>query len=155
MEAVWMIPVHVRPVISHDGLLGGSLKDPSSGLDRFNLTDIGEVFYRTFKEKGAEVRLKNVELPFPWEMVFKFDGEPKASLRGIHVGPSTYRSIFKLIHFGDPPVVKMVKDCLSSLERDPLESPYWDDANWQLFQNIIKLSRDSIIGSNERFMERS
>ncbi|MGA1792905.1 MAG: hypothetical protein ACMUHM_03050 [Thermoplasmatota archaeon] len=155
METVWLIPVHVRPVISYDGLLEGNLKDPASGLDRFNLTDVGEAFYKTFRENGAELKLKSVELPFPWEMVFKVDGDPKASLRGIKVGPSTYRSIFKLLYSDEGPVRNMVRDCLSSIERDPLDSPYWDDANWQTFQKLLRMSRDSIVKANGKLISRA
>ncbi|MGA1820185.1 MAG: hypothetical protein ACMUHU_04160 [Thermoplasmatota archaeon] len=152
METVWLIPVHVRPVISYDGLLRGNLEDPASGLDRFNLTDVGEAFYKTFHGNGAEIRLKNLELPFPWEMVFKVEGDPKASLRGVKVGPSTYRSIFKLLYSDEAPVREMVRESLSLIGRDPLDSPYWDDVNWQLFQGALKLSRDSIVRANGKLL---
>ena len=151
METLWLIPVHVRPVVSYEGLTKGVVRDPSSGLDRFNLTDVGEVFYGTFRSRGGEVKFKNIDLPFPWEMVFKFKGEPKASLRGIKVGPSTYRSIFKLVHFDDPGVNEIIGECLSDLGRDPIDSPYWDDANWQLLQKQLRISRNTIVSTNGSF----
>lgn len=149
METIWLIPVHVRPVISFEGLGRNEIRDPASGLDRFNLTDVGDAFFTVFRDMGAEIISKGVELPFPWELVFKIDKEPVASLRGLKVGPSTYRSIFKLIYFEGEDVNKMIRSSIDLIGREVLKSPYWDDATWQLFQKHYKLSRMSVMESND------
>jgi len=154
METMWLIPVHVRPVVSFDGIGKKEIKDPSSGLDRFNLTDVGDAFFFVFKENGAEIISKGVDLPFPWELVFKVDREPKASLRGMKVGPSTYRSIFKLIFFEADDVNQMIRRSLDIIGRDILDSPYWDDATWQLFQKQYKLSRNEVIKTNDMALKK-
>jgi hypothetical protein len=152
METIWLIPVHVRPVVSFEGLRKNEIKDPASGLDRFNMTDVGEAFFKIFKEKDADIIQKGVTLPYPWEMVFKIDKEPKASLRGLKVGPSTYRSIFKLVFFEENDVNELIQRSLNEIGRNVLESPYWDDSTWQLFQKLYKLSRNSVIESNENVL---
>ena len=154
METIWLIPVHVRPVVSFEGLGNGEVKDPTTGLDRFNLTDIGDVLFRQFTAIGAEIVFKGVELPFPWEIVFKINKEPKASLKGLKVGPSTYRSIFKLIFFEGDDVYTIIKDCLDEIGRDVLDSPYWDDPTWQQFQKVYKLQRDKVIGTNAETIKK-
>ncbi|MBN1389185.1 MAG: hypothetical protein JXA22_00930 [Candidatus Thermoplasmatota archaeon] len=148
METYWIIPIHVRPVISYNAIMDGRITGPSSGMDRFNLTEVGDLILGHFRDNGAEMRLKNVEPPFPWEMIFRMDGEAKASLLGLKVGPSTFRSIFKLLHTGEPGVVSIISDSLSSLGRDPLDSPYWGDAEWQSFQKMYRLTRDRIASDN-------
>lgn len=151
METLWVIPMHVRPVISLNALLDGRIREPSTGMDRFNLTDVGDIFFRLFRERKAEVRLKNVEPPFPWEMVFMINDGPNVSIRGIKVGPSTYRSIFKMVHTGENEVKSIISIGLRSLGRDPLDSPYWNDENWQLFQKRFRLTRDAIVSDNNSF----
>jgi hypothetical protein len=139
-------------VVSFEGLRKKELKDPATGLDRFNLTDVGEAFYTSYSENGADIILKGVDLPFPWEMVFKINNEPKASLRGLKVGPSTYRSIFKLLFFEEDDVRTIIRRSLDLIGRDVLESPYWDDITWQQFQKQFKLTKDQVIGSNDRVL---
>jgi hypothetical protein len=148
MKTLWLIPLHVRPVISYEGLIRSVLRDPATGLDRFNLTDVGEAFFRNLSSSGFDLKIKGVDLPFPWEMIFKLHGEPKVSLRGIRVGPSTYRSIFKLIFEEEGTVSGLVLSTVRSMGRDPLDSPYWDDSTWEIFQGQFKMDRDSIVGSN-------
>jgi hypothetical protein len=87
-------------------------------------------------------------------MVFKMGKEPKASLRGLKVGPSTYRSIFKFIFFEGDEVNGMIRSALGEIERDILDSPYWDDTTWQMFQESYRLSRRSVIESNDACLER-
>ena len=154
METLWMIPVHVRPVVSLEGMRKNEIMDPSSGLDRFNLTDVGEAVFGEFRDNGAEVIAKGVEPPFPWELVFKIDKDPKASLRGMKVGPSTYRSIFKLMFFDSEDVIRIIRGSMERIGRDLLESPYWDDDTWQMFQNQYRLSRNVVVGSNIKILER-
>ncbi|MBN1540369.1 MAG: hypothetical protein JW939_09515 [Candidatus Thermoplasmatota archaeon] len=151
METLWLIPIHVRPVISFNALLDGKVREPSNGMDRLNLTDVGDIFFNLFRDSKARVRLKNVEPPFPWEMVFWMNGEAKVSLRGIKVGPSTYRSIFKMVHNREDEVISIISAGLRSLGRDPLDSPYWNDENWQLFQKMFRLTRDAIDSDNNSF----
>ncbi|MBN1538555.1 MAG: hypothetical protein JW939_00285 [Candidatus Thermoplasmatota archaeon] len=148
METLWLIPVHVRPVVSYEGLTGGGIRDPVTGLDRFNLTDVGEAFYRNLPSVGFHVRLKSVELPFPWEMIFSLYEEPTVSLKGLRIGPSTFRSIFRLIFEDEPSVRKFVISTVMSLSRDPLESPYWDDETWEVFQHRFRMSRANVVDSN-------
>jgi len=148
MEALWLIPVHVRPVVSYEALTGGVIRDPASGLDRFNLTDVGEAFHRNLPSGGFQVRLKSVELPFPWEMIFSIQGEQKASLKGLRIGPSTFRSIFRLIFEDERFVREQVISTVRTLSRDPLDSPYWDDETWEIFQNRFRMSRASVVDSN-------
>jgi hypothetical protein len=150
MEILWLIPLHVRPVVSYDSIQGGTLADPPSGLDRFNLTDVGEAFFNTFQENGGVLRFKGVSLPFPWEMVLKINGESKASLRGVKVGPSTYRSMFKLAFFEEEEVCSIIGAALEKLNRDPLESPYWDEETWEKFFKMMKISKAKIEESNGR-----
>jgi hypothetical protein len=149
MQTIWLIPVHVRPVVSFEGLKRNEIIDPAMGLDRFNLTDVGDAFFQVFNEAGADIITKGVELPFPWEMVFKVDKEPKASLRGLKVGPSTYRSIFKLVFFEGDDLNGLIRNILDRIGRDTLESPYWDDGTWQLFQKLYKLSKNNVFQSND------
>jgi len=147
-----MIPVHVRPVVSFDSLKKKELKDPTTGLDRFNLTDVGKALFTAFDERKADLVLKGVELPFPWEIVFKMNNEPQASLRGMKVGPSTYRSIFKLLFFDNEEVLSIIKRSLELVGRDVLRSPYWDDITWQAFQKQFRLSKDEVVTSNDRIL---
>jgi hypothetical protein len=152
MKTLWLIPVHVRPVVSYEGLTSGLLRDPATGLDRFNLTDVGESLFKNLSSNGFDIKLKGVDLPFPWEMVFKLEGEPKASLRGIRVGPSTYRSIFKLMFEEDRSTSGPVLSTVTSLGRDPLDSPYWDDVTWELFLGQFKMDRSKVISSNRSIL---
>jgi hypothetical protein len=153
METLWLIPVHVRPVVSYEGLSTGVLRDPTTGLDRFNLTDVGEAFFRNLPPMGFDIKLKGVDLPFPWEMVFKHHGDPKASLRGVRIGASTFRSIFKLLFENEEAIRETVLSTIGSLERDPLDSPYWDDETWEVFQYQFRMDKASVKDSNKSVIE--
>ncbi|MFW3146301.1 MAG: hypothetical protein ACMUIE_05770 [Thermoplasmatota archaeon] len=153
METLWIIPVHVRPVVSIEGLEKGRLETPNSGLDRFNLTDVGEAFLDQFRTKGAEFKIKGVESPFPWEIVFKTNGQPVASLRGVIVGSSTFRSAFKLVFDNGPETSTIIGSALKELGRELLESPYWDDENWQIFMKMLKLTREEVESNNGKVLE--
>lgn len=152
METIWVIPIHIVPVVSHEALQEGRISTPTSGLDRFNLTDVGDTFYRNFIDIGADVRFKGVKNPFPWEMVFKKDGEPIASLRGMIVGSSTFRSIFKLVFFPEPQVNGAVRNSLEELGRNPTYSRYWNTDTWKEFQKISKLTKEDLMETNERII---
>ncbi|MEA3558083.1 MAG: hypothetical protein U9R75_02415 [Candidatus Thermoplasmatota archaeon] len=152
METLWLIPLRIIPVVSHEKLAKGSLGTPTSGLDRFNLTDVGDAFYRTWTRGRAKIILKGVQEPFPWEMVFKVDGDPKASLRGMLVGSSTFRSIFKLTYSPEDGVKLLVKGSLDLLDRDLANSKYWDDTTWEQFRNLTGLSMEQVHRNNAERM---
>lgn len=152
MKTLWIIPVHVRPVVSIEGLEKGRIETPNSGLDRLNLTDVGEAFLRNLGTIGAETKIKGVDSPFPWEIVFRSNGQAVASLRGVLVGSSTFRSSFKLIFDYGERTGQAVRSSVEDLGRGLLESPYWDDENWLLFSKVAKMTRKEVETSNEEVL---
>lgn len=152
METLWIIPLHIIPVVSFQGLSKGKMKKPVSGMDRLNLTDVGKVVHDTMTDAGANVKFKGVRNPFPWEMVFKIDKDPKASLRGIVVENSTFRSIFKLMYFPEREVEELVRRSVSIMERDLLYSPYWKSSTWERFSSMTKLSKERTVKENEKLI---
>ncbi|MFO8051537.1 MAG: hypothetical protein R6V01_07560 [Thermoplasmatota archaeon] len=152
METLWIVPLRIVPVVSFQKLLKGEMKNPSTGLDRLNLTDVGEAVYGNMTGAGTRVKFKGVKNPFPWEMVFRMKNEQKVSLTGVMIENSTFRSIFKLMFIPEKEVRELIKRSISTIDRDLLVSPYWDSGTWDRFSSLAKLSREQVIQNNENIV---
>ena len=142
-------------MVSHDLLKRGVLDKPKNGMDRLTLTEVGEYVVTAYKEIGLSMKLRKTSPPFPWEMAFYENGLEISQLTGHFIGPSTFRSIFRLRYLKGTSGMKLAEYIIDHLDRDLLVSDYWKDDTWNRFTNKTGLSRKEVIGSNDDSMEFS
>lgn len=147
---MWIMPLRVAPVVSYEMLRKGSVKRPLNGLDRLNLTDVGEALIFPHLNDGGDIELRDVRLPYPWNARLK--GEAELNVEAVWAGGSTFRSIFRL-RFGEGGAQK-VKDMLDALDRDPLDSPYWDTPTWERFFKGTGSTKNDVSKSVNRTMKK-
>ncbi|MGA1822877.1 MAG: hypothetical protein ACMUIG_10160 [Thermoplasmatota archaeon] len=146
---IWIIPRHVRPVVSYDKLRKSRIETARSGLDRLNLTDIGDAVLTSWIKRGGFVRLESADLPFPWSASLSYQREDHARMTGMMIMGSTFRSIFRM------DVLKngnILDDGIRRLGRDPLISPYWNDETWKEFHSMTGITRDEAKRQNESIL---
>lgn len=138
----------MRPVVSFNHIKKGIIERPANGLDRFTLTEIGETVMRSFRKTDMKIKVRRANPPFPWEMAFKENGLEVAHLNGHFIGPSTFRSIFRFRYLEGTTGDILKKDLITSLDRPPLESRYWNNDTWSRFTQMVGLSRDEVMDQN-------
>lgn len=140
--SLWIIPIHVRPVVSYENMKRkNKLTSAKTGLDRLNLTDVGEKILGTWIQGGGSVDLLDADLPYPWKASLRRSSVEYARMSGMVVGGSTFRSIFHMRIFdNEDHLIKGIK----LLKRGPLDSPYWKSETWRNFQTITGMSRDHV-----------
>lgn len=146
---IWIIPRHVRPVVSYDKLRKNMIETARSGLDRLNLTDIGDAVLTDWITKGGFIRIESVELPFPWSASLSYHREDHARITGMMVMGSTFRSIFRLDVLKDG---NMLDNGIGKIDRDPLISPYWNDETWKEFHIMTGITRDEALEQNDQML---
>jgi hypothetical protein len=148
------MPLHVAPVVSYEALKKNMLQRPRSGLDRFNLTEIGKRLMEWHLGSGGKVRLRDVKLPYPWKADLIGSHEPILRMDAMRAGNSTFRSILRIEFASGNGASMAVKDMLAELGRDPLSTPYWDDKSWETFCRETGLTYEELKAQNEGTMER-
>ena len=145
MELVlWIAPLHVSPVVSYEMLRKGTIARPKSGLDRFNLTEVGHLLIVPHLSGGGSIRLKEVNLPFPWKAELLQGDTTVMHLDAMTAGKSTYRSMIRITFESGNGVGDPLKEMLGSLGRDPLSTPYWDLKSWEIFHKETGLTYEDI-----------
>ncbi len=154
MELVlWIAPLHVAPVVSYEMLKAGRIDRPKSGLDRFNLTEIGEHLILPHLERGGRLRLKDVNLPFPWKAELLHGDSSVMRIDAMTAGKSTYRSMIRIAFESGNGVCDPIKEMLGRTNRDPLSTPYWDLKSWEVFHRETGLTFDDIRKVDESTIE--
>ena len=149
--SIFIIPLHVRPVVSYDKLKRkNSLKRARSGLDRLNLTDVGQTIFSTWKKGGGYIKMGKCDLPFPWSGVLSRMNVEYARITGIMVQGTTYRSIFRIDITKSSP---LLKGSVMDLDRDLLDSPYWRDDTWNKFYRMTGITRAGAENMNQDTMK--
>ncbi len=142
------MPLHIRPVVSLESLKKGEMDRPRNGMDRLTLTEVGELVIQSNDTIGLKMKLRKTSPPFPWEMAFTHQGLEVAQLTGHFIGPSTFRSIFRLRYLEDTKGETLAMFLINNIERDMLGSDYWNDDTWDRFSKKTGLSRNEVIASN-------
>ena len=147
----FILPLHVRPVVSYTKLKKkNSLERARSGLDRLNLTDVGERILSTWIGEGGFVKMGKSELPFPWSATLSTMKVERARISGIMVQGTTYRSVFR-IDIPDP--ISLLKRTLDDFDRNPLESPYWDSETWMKFHSATGITKKKAKEMNRKVLK--
>jgi len=136
----WIMPLHVAPVVSFDELKKCRIARPRSGMDRFNLTDVGEALIVPYLAAGHGLRFGSVDLPYPW----KIELGSTTTIEAIRVGNSTFRSILKVVFDLKNGFSGSMRRMISELDRDPLETPYWDMKSWETFHRESGRTKDQL-----------
>jgi hypothetical protein len=150
---LWIIPHHVRPVVSLNLLKKGKMDTPKNGMDRLTLTEVGEIAFIRSNEAGLKFKMRRADPPFPWEMAFSDCGVECAKLTGYFIGPSTYRSSFRLMFLPETSGEELASKIEKDLKRDPLDSPYWNDDTWSRFIKRMGKSRMEIKEANRTTLD--
>jgi hypothetical protein len=141
-------------VVSYDQLKKGKVERPRSGLDRLTLTEVGSYVFDISRKMVMEMKLRRANPPFPWEMAF-FDSDVEIShLDAYFIGPSTFRSIFRFSFLEGTRGKAMASSLIQNLDRDPLNSDYWNMDTWARFKKNTGLSMNEVIELNENSMRR-
>lgn len=145
---IWVIPHHIRPVVSYDMIRKGRSERPKSGLDRLTLTEVGLSVFERSRNNGIEMKIRRANPPFPWEMAFSRSGVEIAHLQGHFIGPSTFRSIFRFRWVEDTEGSALARKLVDDLGRDPLHSEYWNMDTWSRFSRKTGLTRNEVLELN-------
>ena len=149
--SIFIIPLHVRPVVSYEKLKKkNSLKRARSGLDRLNLTDVGQTIFSTWKEGGGFIKMGRCDLPFPWSALLSKNRVEYARITCIMVQGTTYRSIFRIDITKPSP---LLKGSVRDLDRGLLDSPYWRDDTWNKFHRMTGITREGAENMNVETMK--
>lgn len=153
MSEIWIIPLHIRPVVSHDSIKKGLIQRPRNGLDRLTLTEVGDIAIKEYQQFSLSMKLRKASPPFPWEMVFHDKGIEVSHLTGHFIGPSTFRSIFRFRFLEDTSGGSLARSLCGKIDRDPLMSDYWNDDTWNRFMKKTGRSKNEITGFNQQILE--
>lgn len=146
---LWIAPLHVAPVVSYEMLRKGSIERPRSGLDRMNLTEIGEMIIVPHLRKGGKVRFRDVSLPFPWKAEVMEGEGTVLRMDAMTAGRSTLRSMIRFEFDAGNGISGAVKELLGGIDRDPLSTPYWDIKSWEVFHKETGLTFEDVRRTDE------
>ena len=124
-------------------------------MDRLTLTEVGELVFDIYRDLGLAMKLRKAFPPFPWEMAFYDQGLEVSQMTGHFIGPSTFRSIFRLRYLEETPGSELALLMNRKLKRGLLHSEYWNDDTWNRFSVRTGLSRMEVVRSNERSLDLS
>jgi len=150
---LYVMPLHVAPVVSYEMLRKGRIERPLGGLDRLNLTDVGGRMVLPWLRRGGRIAVRDASLPYPWSIQLRDDDGEGPDLEAIRSGDSTFRSVIKVTARQGQAALQAVSDLLDGLGRDPLETPYWDLKCWEAFHRETGLTFEDLERTDRETIE--